>query len=189
MKKKMLFAFLAFLVVGLGFLVWQGVENDKADTKYDKVLTVPAQAINTLHLSGLEQPVKVIVTETEQEETTVHVSGLLAQSNIKALEEQFEIDHEGDLVISFTKEGLTMTVMTEKPTLTIEINLAKGASFNDFYLFSNNGGAEVSLPASFDGVYKLKSKSGDINQPQDGRNNKRQVSVEVTGDIKVELEK
>ena len=186
MKKKILFGFLTLAVLGLAGLVWLGVQNDKADVVYDKTLTVPAQAIKVLRLSSLEQPAKVIVRESEQAETTVHISGRLAKNNIDAMEEQFGIDDEGDLLISFAKDGFSVTVMGEKPTVTIEINLAKGVSFEDFSYFSSNGGADISLPASFDGIFQV--RGGKISKPENGINQKRQAKIETQkGDVSITL--
>ncbi|WP_161979027.1 hypothetical protein [Streptococcus sp. S784/96/1] len=188
MKRKILIGLAVFLVIGIAGLVWTGVQNDKTDVSYDKAFTTPAKNINVINVSSLEQPAKVIVKESEQEETTVYIKGQLAKNNIAAMEEQFGIDEEGDLMISFAKNGFTMTVMGDKPTVTIEITLAKGVTFNDFRLFSSNGGADVILPKSFDGSYKITSQSNNITKPQNGTNTKRQASIETPGDVNVVLE-
>ncbi|MGT2828816.1 hypothetical protein AB6M97_09740 [Streptococcus hillyeri] len=188
MKRKILIGLAAFLVIGLAGLVWTGVQNDKTDVSYDKTFTVPAKNINVIHVSSLEQPAKVVVKESEQAKTSVHITGQMAQNNIAAMEKQFGIDEEGDLMISFAEDGLTLTVMRDKPTVTIEITLAKDVTFNDFRLFSSNGGADITLPKSFDGRYKITSQSNKITKPQNGTNKKRQASIETPGDVNVVLE-
>lgn len=188
MKRKILIGLAAFLVIGLAALVWTGIQNDRANVSYDKTVTVPAKNIAAIQLSMLEQPAKVVVKESDQLETSVHIKGQLAQKNIDALEKQFGIDEEGDLMIAFVEEGFTMTVTGDKPTVTIEIALAKGVTFNDFHLFSTNGGADVTLPKSFDGRYKITSQSNNITKPENGTNKKRQASIETSGDVNVVLE-
>lgn len=187
MKRKILVGLAVFLVIGMAGLVWSGVQNDKTDTDYDKTFTLPAKAINVIHVNSLEQPAKVMIKEGDQSETTVHINGQLAKNNIAAMEEQFGIDKEGDLMVSFAKDGLTMTVMGDKPTVTIEITLAKGVTFSDFNLFSSNGGADIILPKSFDGRYKI-SKSNKVIKPKNGTNPKRRASIEAPGTVTVTLE-
>lgn len=188
MKKRILLGLVGLLTIGLAGLVWKGVKNDVADTAYDKTFTLAAEPIKTIYIDGLEQPATILVKETKASQTTVHVQGQIAQSNIANLEEQLGMDKEGDLFISFSKEGLSMTVMTEKPTVTIEIGLAKDVSFEDFSLFTSNGQLDVTLPTSFDGHFKVKSKDGQSNQPKNGGNTNRQAKIESQkGDVTVTL--
>lgn len=188
MKKAILIGLAVALVLGLGGLVWQGVQSDATNIIYDKTFTLPAQDLKTIYLSGLEQPVEVTVTETNQEETSVHIEGKFAQSNLDAMEEQFGIDEMGDLTIDFAKDGFSMTVNTEKPTVTIAVALAKGVSFEDFYLNTTNGGATVSLPASYDGQFTVKSREGQVEKPEDGSNRKREAKIEAVKDVIVSLD-
>lgn len=188
MKKGLLIGLLVALVLGLGGLVWKGVQADATNTSYDKTLTVPAQDLKTIYLSGLEQPVEVTVTETDQAETSVHIKGKFAQSNLDVMEEQFGINELGDLTIDFAKDGFSMTVNREKPTVHITVGLAKGVNFEDFYLHTTNGGANVSLPVSYDGQFAVKSREGEVDKPEDGSNRKREAKIEAVKDVIVSLD-
>ncbi|MGT2665805.1 hypothetical protein ACVRYP_00545 [Streptococcus rifensis] len=189
MKKQILLGLLGLLIIGLAGLVWKGVKNDAADTLYDNTFTLTAEPIKTIYIDGLEQPATILVKETEASQTTVRVQGQIAQSNIANLEEQFGMDKDGNLFISFSKEGLSMTVMGDKPSVTIEIALAKGTSFEDFSLFTSNGQLDVTLPTSFDGHFTVKSKSGQANHPKNGENSDREAKIKSQkGDVTVTLE-
>lgn len=188
MKKGILIGLLVALVLGLGGLVWQGVQTDATNISYDKTFTLPAQDLKTIYLAGLEQPVEVTVTETDQAETSVTITGKFAQSNLDAMEEQFGIDEAGDLTIDFAKDGFSMTVNTAKPTVTIAVALAKGVSFEDFYLYTTNGGADISLPASYDGQFTVKSKEGKTDLPENGSNRNREAKIEAVKDVIVTLD-
>lgn len=188
MKKAILIGLAVALVLGLGGLVWQGVQSDATNIIYDKTFTLPAQNLKEIYLAGLEQPVEVKVTETEQAETSVTIKGKFAQSNLDAMEEQFGIDEMGDLTIDFAKDGFSMTVNTEKPTVTIAVALAKGVSFEDFYLHTTNGGAVISLPASYDGQFTAKSTEGKTDLPENGGNSNRVAKIEAVKDVTVSLD-
>lgn len=189
MKKRILLGLLGLLIIGLAGLTWRGVQNDAADTVYDKTFTLAAQPIKTIHIDGLEQPARVRIKETTDSETTIHVEGQLAQSNIANLEEQLGMDKEGDLIVSFAKDGLSMTVMGDKPTVTIEIALAKDINFDDISLFTSNGDLDVTLPSSFDGHFKVTSKEGTPIYPNNGNNADRKANIESQkGDVVVTLQ-
>lgn len=188
MKKRLLLGLLALLIIGVAGLVWKGVKNDVADTVYDKTFTLAAEPIKTIYVSGLEQPARFFVKETESNQTTIRVEGQIAKSNIDNLENQLGMDKEGSLIIDFSKDGLSMTVMGEKPTVTIEVALAKGVSFEDFSLFTSNGQLDVTLPTSFDGHFKVKSKDGQVDHPKNGSNSDREAKIETQkGDVTVTL--
>lgn len=82
-----------------------------------------------------------------------------------------------------------MTVMGDKPTVTIEIALAKDINFDDIYLFTSNGDLDVTLPTSFDGYFKVKSKDGKSDYPNNGSNSDRKTNIESQkGDVVVTLQ-
>lgn len=188
MKKGIIIGILVLLLAGLGLAIVKGVENDRADQPYDKTFQVKATPMKDIYISGVEQPIEVLVTETDAEDTRVTVSGKLAKNNIKALEEQFGLQKD-DLVIGFTNEGFSMVVMGDKPKVKVTIALGRDATFEDFYLYGTNGSAEITLPTSFDGHYHLKpTGDGKVQSaPKDGTNTSRQAKVEVAGDINITL--
>ncbi|MGT2712517.1 hypothetical protein [Streptococcus oriscaviae] len=185
MKKWILVGLVGLLLLGLGAAMYNGVMNDQATELIDEKWTVESDQIQEINISGLEQPVEVIIQRSEEEKTTVRVSGTVAEETLKTVKEGFQ-EEEGIVTLPFSKDGLIMTVKQDKPTVTIEIVLGKAASFQEFYLQSTHGEVALTLPSDYDGGYELEAKDGGqiLEQPQAGQG-KEMVELHAAGNISV----
>ena len=174
MKKLLAFlATFAILVVGATILA---ASKDKTTEPVEQSWTLTGQTIEEISLTGLSQPVKLVVRESDAEATTVQVKGLVSKSVQEHLE---KVVAESDRInLALASDGIGVTLNDDsKAVLEVTVTLAKGVDFNNLYVSNTFGAVEVSLPQSYDGQYKFKGKGKVLDQPAAGSNQNKLVEI------------
>ncbi|HEM4177577.1 TPA: hypothetical protein U1W74_002011 [Streptococcus suis] len=183
---KKIIPFFILIITFLGVAIYLSLESDKTDVEIAKSWTVTGKEINTIEIYGSEQPFELEIVETDQEVTTISLTGKISEVAMSTLEKA-DIS-ENDAYIPLGKKGFKLvTVASGKSSLKAKIELAKGATFKEIYVDTWNGTVDITLPRSYDGGFDVKLNSGAklLEVPEEGANKESILKIDAYADVSI----
>ncbi|AOV08926.1 hypothetical protein [Sporosarcina ureilytica] len=186
MKKKIIIAGVVLLLIG----VWgySSVSQSSTNTYVEKEWELSSKQIEGISLNKAEQNIKAVIQESDDEKTTISLSGNVSEQAEKALANSISTDNKLDINFS-EKGGVKLLVTSEgKDELLLTINLAKDAAFKELDFNMTVGSVSINVPENFDGKYKTKAEgAGEVLAvPQTNETMDSLIQVKTIGSINIE---
>lgn len=186
--KKIIPLILLFLGA-VGVAIFVSVNNAKTDENIKKEWIIKNPKIEQIKLDGNQQPLKIKILETENEETKVSLSGKVANSTINALEKA-ELSNS-KLFIPFSEKGFKLAVYSDgKDTLDVTIELGKNANVEELLVDVLSGKIDMVVPKTFEGKYDVKVNGGAklLNVPETKGTTNSVVKIITFDDVNITRE-
>lgn len=173
--KKLIFG---GLIVGMLALLGVGVvalgAQENTTEEINQSWTFSSPKIEEIYIAGLNQPVNLVVEQTDKADTEVRVTGKVPERSLKALTDK-EISRQDEDTLNLAFEKPNSVVGTghieinpeAREAVTITVSLGMDAVLKHLELDSTGGQINLSVPDDFEAVYDLQAIDAEvINAPQ-----------------------
>lgn len=174
MKKLVFGGFIVGILVMLGFgVVALGAQENTTEV-INQTWTFRTPKIEEIYIAGLNQPVNLVVEQTDKVETEVRVTGKVPERSLKSLTDRdISKQSEDRLNLAFEKpntmigNGHIEINPEAREAVTITVALGKEAQLNQLELDTSGGKVNLTVPEDFPAAFDLQAVDAEvINAPK-----------------------
>lgn len=186
MKKKV--SIVGIILLFIGVWGYTSVSQSSTNNQIEEKWVLTSKQIENISFNKAAQNIKTEIRESDNETTTILLSGKVSDQTEKAL--ATSILTENNLDINFSKKGDVKLFVTSegKDELMLTIHLAKDTTFKKLNFDMTVGNVVINLPENFDGRYKTTPEGGGevLGVPKTEETMDSLIQVKTIGNIKIE---
>lgn len=187
--KKVGFVLLLFLFLIISAVCFSLFKKDEI-VWVGEQWTLSDSRIKNIEVYGSQQPIKLILKRSTDNQTRIQMEGEISKSEFSVLKDEQKTASDS-VYLPLSKHGFHLTLSDKgKSELKLTITLSKNSSVEKIYLDTLIGNVETVVPKDFDGVYKIHQNHTTriLSLPDSGETERRIIEIDAYGDVNVHKE-